>query len=164
VRPAVPGDLHAVAACHLRCWHETYAPALPPRALDGETVAAREAMWRGVLGRHPAWVAVAGADVVGFSGTGPADADLPGSVQLATCYLLAAHHGSGLGQRLLDAAVGSAPAHLWVAEHNPRARAFYRRNGFQPDGARDVLTTWRLPIVRMVRPAVSPAGGSRPRR
>jgi hypothetical protein len=33
---------------------------------------------------------------------------------------------------LLDAAVGSAPAFLWVAVDNPRAHAFYARNGPEP--------------------------------
>lgn len=158
VRPAAQGDLHALAACHLRCWREAFTALTRPGALDAETLEAREAMWRNVLGRHPAWVALAGAEVVGFSGTAPPDADLPGSLKLGTCYLRAEYHGSGLGQRLVDAAIGSGPAHLWVAEHGLRARAFYRRNGFEPDGARDVLAAWDLPIVRMVRPAGRPAG------
>jgi GNAT superfamily N-acetyltransferase len=51
-------------------------------------------------------------------------------------YLLAAHHGSGAGQALLDAVVDDGPASLWVLEENPRARAFYERNGFRADGER----------------------------
>jgi ribosomal protein S18 acetylase RimI-like enzyme len=41
-----------------------------------------------------------------------------------------------------------------VAEDNPRAQAFYRRNGFVFTGARDTIEDWEgLPEVRMARPA-----------
>lgn len=40
---------------------------------------------------------------------------------------------------------------LWVAELNPRARRFYERNGFHPDGARYVDETLDLAEVRHVR-------------
>ena len=35
----------------------------------------------------------------------------------------------------LDAACGTEPVSLWVAEDNPRAHRFYTRNGFTLDGA-----------------------------
>lgn len=35
--------------------------------------------------------------------------------------------------------MGDGPAQLWVARDNPRAYAFYRRNGFRPDGAEQVM-------------------------
>jgi len=55
---------------------------------------------------------------------------------------------------LLEAAIGSRAASLWVAAGNSRAIGFYRHFGFEPDGARDVLTDWEdLPEIRMVRPS-----------
>jgi hypothetical protein len=30
--------------------------------------------------------------------------------------------------------LGDSPASLWIANDNPRARAFYERNRFEPDG------------------------------
>jgi GNAT superfamily N-acetyltransferase len=48
--------------------------------------------------------------------------------------------GTGLAARLHDRAVaalreaGIATARLWVLEHNLRARRFYERRGWQPDG------------------------------
>jgi len=53
---------------------------------------------------------------------------------------------------LLDAALGDQPALLWVAEQNPRAIAFYQRNGFSFDG--QVLDDPTAPLItdlRMVR-------------
>jgi len=67
--------------------------------------------------------------------------------------VLAARHGSGVGQALLDNAVKSSAAFLWVVADNPRSQAFYRRNGFVPDGATAVypLLGVDIGIVRLVR-------------
>jgi hypothetical protein len=65
---------------------------------------------------------------------------------------MASLHGSGSGQGLLDAVIGTEPAFLWTAELNPRAQSFYRRNGFVADGARKVAESWEnLAEIRMVR-------------
>jgi ribosomal protein S18 acetylase RimI-like enzyme len=73
-------------------------------------------------------------------------------------YLLASHQGLGLGRQLLEAALGSRAASLWVAAGNSRAIGFYRRFGFEPDGAEDRLASWEdLPEIRMVRPDGPPA-------
>ncbi|WP_354962164.1 GNAT family N-acetyltransferase [Arthrobacter sp. Bi83] len=67
-------------------------------------------------------------------------------------YLLSAYHGSGLGQRLLEATIGTENAMLWVAQDNPRAQAFYRRNGFSPNGTRKVVEDWEgIPLIQMSR-------------
>ena len=63
-----------------------------------------------------------------------------------------AHPGERHTQ-LADAALGDDPASLWVLEDNPRARAFYRRHGFDPDGAVKTHTVDGAAIreVRLVR-------------
>jgi hypothetical protein len=38
---------------------------------------------------------------------------------------------------------------LWVADPNPRAHAFYRREGFEPDGGQ--ATDFGVREIRMVR-------------
>lgn len=49
-------------------------------------------------------------------------------------------YGSGLAGRLLEAVLPQqAPAELWVFEVNDRARGFYSRYGFKPDGARHLF-------------------------
>lgn len=74
-------------------------------------------------------------------------------------YTLARVHGSGAGQLLLDALIGADAAFLWVLEDNPRAQAFYAKNGFVADGARKLMPPeWNsLPEVRMVRGVMGPA-------
>jgi ribosomal protein S18 acetylase RimI-like enzyme len=58
----------------------------------------------------------------------------PRDRQLYAIYVSASHYGAGVGQALLDEALPEGPAMLWVAKQNPRATAFYRRNGFRFDG------------------------------
>jgi ribosomal protein S18 acetylase RimI-like enzyme len=98
-------------------------------------------------------VAEIGGEVVGFAQARPSRDDPPvRPLELTALYLRAAQHGSGSGQALLDAAVGDRSASLWVAEENPRARRFYERNGFAPDGGRKVLPDWNgIAEIRLVR-------------
>ena len=105
---------------------------------------------------------VAGQDgdvVVGFASAGPPAAGTsepdgsapPRERQLQAIYVRARLHGTGVADRLMESSLGTGPAHLWVFEENPRARAFYARHGFTPDGAR-ALDDWTgAPEVRLVR-------------
>ena len=72
--------------------------------------------------------------------------------------VLAVHHGSGLGQQLLTQALAATastgPASLWVLRGNDRARAFYARNGFAPDGLTKVHERSGAVEERWVRPGV----------
>jgi len=66
--------------------------------------------------------------------------------------VLPEHHGTGTGQALLDVVVPPGPAQVWVAEENPRARRFYARNGFEPDGPRHADTRFGgIVEIRLVR-------------
>jgi GNAT superfamily N-acetyltransferase len=141
--------------CIVACWREAYAHLLSPAFLDAMDVAARQAMWeRAFASGALVHVAVVADEVVGFACAGPpiVDGESPTGLQLYAIYLRAAHHGTGAGQQLLDAAIGDRPAFLWVAEDNPRAHSFYRRNGFRPDGARMVEPDFEdMAEVRLVR-------------
>ena len=100
-------------------------------------------MWNHILGNpREEWsirIAESGGQIIGFAffgpSFGPEGQELPRDRQLFSIYVTAARHGAGVGQALLDATAGDAPAMLWVARDNPRAVAFYLRNGFQFDGA-----------------------------
>lgn len=157
-------DAAAVAAVNVTCWRQAYSHVLTPGFLAEMDVGrATEGFTRMLDGSatSPPTVAVV-AESAGFAGDPRAvgfavarpshDAPPVRDVELWAIYVLAAEHSSGAGQELLDAALGSTPASLWVWEDNPRAHAFYARNGFSPDGARRVHEPWGpASIVRLVR-------------
>jgi GNAT superfamily N-acetyltransferase len=152
VRPARLQDAERIGQVHVASWRETYGHLLSADFLAALDPAARAQMWRAVVSHHPEAVHVADVDgdVVGFVSVHRADG--PRDLKVRALYLLAAHHGGGLGQALLEAGIGSRPAFLWVAEDNPRAQAFYARNGFRPDGGRTVVPELEdLVGVRLVR-------------
>ncbi len=124
------------------------------RRQEGDPAAPAETHTPGVHHPDATWVAVRGGEIVGWAASGASrDEPAPTPLELYAIYVLAAHHGSGAGQALLDAAVGDRPASLWMLEHNPRAQAFYARNGFRSDGGVKDDTRWGATIseVRLVR-------------
>ncbi|WP_299954007.1 GNAT family N-acetyltransferase [uncultured Modestobacter sp.] len=156
MRPATAADAAGIGPCHLACWQETYGGLLSPAFFAIRSPERFAANWGRLLADpETASVVVAEVDgeVVGFAQAVPSRDEPPvRAEELSTLYLRAAQHGSGLGQALLDAVLAGRPASLWVAEQNPRAIAFYRRNGFTPDGARQVDDAWEgLAEVRLVR-------------
>lgn len=151
-------DADAIAEVHLTTWHATYAHLLPDCHFDNNALEQRKAMWRFTLSsKQPPQrlrVAEAHGGIVGFeyAGTPLDDEDPARDLQLYTLYLLPEHQGTGAGQALLDAVLAENHAQLWVAKDNPRARSFYRRNGFVPDGSEKICPgTTDLVEVRLVR-------------
>ena len=153
VRRAQTDDAAAIAAVHVQSWRETYAHLLPAPALAALDVSARAERWTDIIaGGTAVWVAVDGARVVGWASVSTGHGQ-PRDVELEGIYVLASHHGKDIGPQLLTAALGESAAYLWVAVDNPRALAFYRRNGFEPDGATKVeqLLDSPVPVQRLVR-------------
>jgi ribosomal protein S18 acetylase RimI-like enzyme len=154
VRAATLDDAEAIAHVHAASWRETYGRFVADPSTDPWFDAGRRVpMWRANLsdGSFTTVVAVAGRDVVGFAAVRPTDEDdAVRPEELTMLYLLAEAHGSGVGQALLDAVLADRPASLWVAADNPRAHAFYRRNGFVPDGAESTFGPVGA-TVRLVR-------------
>ncbi|MPV37040.1 GNAT family N-acetyltransferase [Georgenia subflava] len=157
VRRPGAGDADAIAAVQNQGWRETYAQLLPESFYDDAALERRKGMWRRLVGRADdttrLMVAERDGTVIGFAFAGPSpDAEPARELHLFSIYVLADHHGTGAGQALLDAVLGDEAAQLWVARDNPRARAFYRRNGFHPDGTEQVDSDLNdLVEVRMVR-------------
>ncbi len=155
VRRATVDDVDAISRVHYRTHVETYSGHFPPEVIEGNPPERRARMWSHIIGeqRGDVWVAELDNEIVGFAHTGtPRDEDPPRDLELSTIYLLAAHHGSGLGQSLLDAVLGDRPATLWVLAENPRAIAFYRKNGFKLDGAEKIDPDYgNIREVRLVR-------------
>lgn len=152
VRPAVLEDAERIAEVQRTSWRAAYAHLLSAEFLAA--LPAHVEMFRSGIERGANLsVAEIGGELVGYALAGrPRDEDAPRELQLWHLYQLPTAHGSGTGQALLDAVLGDRPAQLWTAEDNPRANAFYRRNGFEPDGARKVEDDWEgLVAVRLVR-------------
>lgn len=141
IRSPKAGEAEALADLHLRTWEETYRVQLPPSAWGDDARRQRLQMWEAICAspRPEGRIAVAERDgkLIGLAGAGRSQDDpAPRVLELFFLYLLASEQGSGAGQALFDEVVGLEPASLWVLEENPRAGAFYARNGFAHDGAR----------------------------
>ena len=139
VRPVRDVDAEALGRVHATCWHETYDHLVSKAALEKISPRRMAELWTHWAAQGPEFkifAALADGEIVGFSGSGPArDKDAPRFRELYFIYLLDAYHGTGIGQKLFDAAVGDDAVYLWVASDNPRAHRFYERNGFVLDGA-----------------------------
>jgi ribosomal protein S18 acetylase RimI-like enzyme len=146
VRPARVEDVVQMARVHQRCWQETYRGLMPDAVLDDPGfVAGRERFWTAALtdprySRNRVAVADRDGELIGIAMSGPAlDAGATWARQLYVLYVQAADHGTGAGPALLAAVVDPREsAALWVADPNPRAQAFYRKHGFEVDGASQV--------------------------
>ncbi len=148
IRPATPQDAAAIAALKVRAWRAAYAEILPPERLDALDVDAEAEAWREHLEEPPAeerlWLAVDGADLVGYARSGPCE-DVDATPELGEVHGLYAapeRIGTGVGRALLTHAAADLAARgyrtlvLWVFVGNDRAAAFYERAGFWPDGTR----------------------------
>jgi len=140
------GDVPDLARVHVMTWRETYRGVMRDEVLDDPgLVRRREHFWRAALTDERyrdtrAAVAELDGRVVGVALAGPPlDDDATWTTQLYVLYTLAAVHGSGVGAALLAAVLDPQESvALWVADPNPRAQAFYRRQGFVPDGTTKV--------------------------
>lgn len=157
IRPATPDDAFGCANVHHTSWVETYSELLPANHWESDTLERRTETWqRWLAGDGVVTVAESGGQVVGIAfgsaGRQVGDHQPVRDRELYLLYVLAAHHGTGVGQALLDAVLApGTPAQLWVAEDNPRARRFYERNGFVADGVCFVDERLDLAEVRHVR-------------
>lgn len=146
VRRATLDDALAIAGIHVSAWRTAYRGLIPDQVLDSLSVASRETRWRRILGTPQStsrvWVAADGDFVVGFASTAPTvDEDAtPGTAELYTLYLDPSWVGQGVGKLLLAHAVGDLGARgfalvtLWVLAENRKAREFFERTAWAPDG------------------------------
>jgi len=92
----------------------------------------------------------------------PADEHaVPGAWQLVGMWVDPSARGTGIARELVEAvakharALGAASLVLWVTEINDRARAFYRKLGFVPTGARQPVRPeepehWEEQMIRQL--------------
>ena len=150
IRRCEPRDAEALSLVGQATFLETYAADLDAADILAhcrvEHAVARYADWLRDP-RYRLWIAeaAAGRAPVGYAVLAPPDpADgLPAEdLELKRIYVLHRQHGSGVGARLLAAAIEAAQATpaprllVGVYDGNERALAFYARHGFKPAGAR----------------------------
>ncbi|KAA0024389.1 GNAT family N-acetyltransferase [Antrihabitans cavernicola] len=127
---------------------------VPDHVLAAFDVDKRAEQWERIRrsGTAKTFVALDHGVVIGFSSSGPTrDPGAPVDRELYALYLRGSFHGSGIATALLDAAIGPDPVALWVFDDNPRAEAFYRKSGFDADGARRLEPFSGVMEVRMIR-------------
>lgn len=157
VRLATAADAEGIARVQERGWQVAYRHLFPAEELDrgGFIVVPR---WRERLERPPRGWSTFVADVddvvAGFASVGPSR-DVRGPGELYALYVDPEQWSTGVGRALIARAEGQLAseyeeARLWVLEDNPRARAFYERAGWSPDGARKAEERWGVyaPEVR----------------
>ena len=145
IRPARTEDAPQIACVHIASWQEAYAEIVPGDVLANLDVARREQEWHDHLtnasrnGTHT-WLAEGDPGAVGFATLGPSrDEDADRRVhEIYAMYLASDAWGRGVARDLMRTILAEPaaadPITLWVLADNDRARHFYRRHGFQPDG------------------------------
>jgi ribosomal protein S18 acetylase RimI-like enzyme len=101
-------------------------------------------LWRSRAGSGRTFGAFDGPTVVGLATGFPLD-ERPQEWHLVGMWVAPDSRGQGVADRLVEAVceqarqAGAGAVTLWVTEVNDRARAFYRRLGFAPTGARQLV-------------------------
>jgi len=138
LRTANDLDLDAVGSLHYRSRASAYQDIVSPSALTFGSEGGLSEWWservRWEKDTHRLTVAVSDGTVVGFSYVGPSAT--PGVGELYAIHVDPGLVGTGVGRLLMADALRhlGARAVLWVLEGNTRARAFYAKGGWQPDG------------------------------
>ncbi|MFB7273285.1 GNAT family N-acetyltransferase [Streptomyces sp. NPDC056244] len=165
IREMTVDDCEAVATVRVRGWQHAYRGLIPQAYLDAMSVEEDAARRREYLtkgdGRVVDLVAERAGHVVGWGCCGPSrDEDVPDrTAELYALYVLPERIGTGVGSALIDAltaraeAAGASSLVLWVLAANDRARRFYTRAGFAPDGREEQFDVngVAVPEVRYAR-------------
>jgi GNAT superfamily N-acetyltransferase len=149
IRDADKCDAVGIARVHARAWEAAYQGLLSEAVIRAHS-RKRPDRWATYLDGPPdgehVLVAVEGGHIAGFATARPspdegADA---GQIEVSALYVEPDTWGVGIGDALLRALLerlslaGSKTATLWVLAGNTRARCFYDRRGWLPDGAERV--------------------------
>jgi GNAT superfamily N-acetyltransferase len=154
IRRATAADADVLAAIQEEASRAGVAHVYPPEQFPFPVEAVRERWHR--------FTADGGWAVL--SGEGFAAIEEP---WLEALYVRPTSWGSGIADELHDAAVaelqarGCERARLWVLERNSRARRFYERHGWRPDGTSRVVEFPPNPIDLGYALGIARPGGAR---
>jgi ribosomal protein S18 acetylase RimI-like enzyme len=175
IRLAGEGDARDIAEVRVRTWQKAYGGILPADFLEGLSVDAGESRWRDLLSAPTAdrWTLVAesSGQVVGFASAGvPRDDEMTRLTgEVYAIYVLPSCWDKGVGRSLISYAQrqlkeqGFDEAVLWVLADNERARTFYERAGWRPDGGTKQATFGGREVTEVrYRIALETARGGEP--
>ncbi|WP_433343601.1 N-acetyltransferase family protein [Streptomyces sp. CA-253872] len=153
-------DLPRVMRLRARAWAAAYDGLVPAAYLDGMDPAAEaraRAEWFAKSRGHVTDLLAldTGGELLGWAcyglprpGAGPAG-------ELFALYAAPERVGTGVGRRLVEEVHArlAGPVTLWVLAGNSRARRFYTRFGYRPDGTErpDDYGEWGGPVLRELR-------------
>jgi len=141
VREAQVNDAEGFVAAHEAAWNATIGVIVDSTLEELAPLAQRLAGYRKGIEESPAnaraWLAERSGEIVGIA---VSVRESPRSVELRDLYVVPGAWGTGVASTLLRAAIDSVgedaeEAFLWVGAENVRARRFYEREGWSPDGA-----------------------------
>ena len=145
LREAKAADARAIAEIHVAAWRAAYRGLMPDAYLASLSVGERVDRWTKAISRPgPAQVVVAelGGVMAGFCSFGPTrDAAEPDVAEIYSVNIFPPLWRRGAGRALCEHALREAARRehsamtLWVLKENERARRFYERLGYAPDGA-----------------------------
>ena len=153
LRDADQRDRDAIVAVFLECWQVSYAAVMPAALVRTMTSTDATELWlRAIADAAPGEIVLAesSAKIVGI-------ARWSASGWVHSLYVSPRVQGSGVGALLLRevtrriAGCGVTTAHLWVFRDNAPAVAFYRGQGWQPDGTTRIEERFGEPEVRLAR-------------
>jgi GNAT superfamily N-acetyltransferase len=164
-RLAAPEDAEAIARLHVAASLAAYRPIFGNDYTGGD-IGERIENWRRMLlgdltlawmPPEKTYVAVDENDVIaGFCAVGPSRDEPPGDDgEVQMLYIGPDHWRGGIGNLLFDSGSaylrgrGFAELILWVLEDNVRARSFYEKKGWRPDGGRK--PSFSKPVLSQVR-------------
>ena len=145
IRLATLDDAPRCADIHGRSWMFAYSDIVDKDIIENYS-ARWSFVWEKMLENNTDthYVILDDDMIVGFTSINPSrDADAPdGMFELTGLYLDPDHIGKGYGKQAMDfvkheaAARGYMAMSLWVLNQNNRAKLFYEKAGFIPDGTK----------------------------
>ena len=145
IRKGCEHDAARIAEIHVKTWQVAYRGQVPDAYLDALDPVRRAVVWKRLLSSpgETVLVALRESRIVGFCDVlRSRDSAAPPEVaEIASIYVEPEAWGPGAGAGLMAAAIGQLREQgfsiltLWVLSTNGRARRFYEKAGFAPDGA-----------------------------
>jgi ribosomal protein S18 acetylase RimI-like enzyme len=147
VRRARVEDAGGIARAWARAWRLAYRGLVADEVLDAVDVDERRERWVARLESGDRTFVVEEHGIAGYCRV-----VVPSEV--ATLFVLPERRQGGLGTALLTAGLDELRSHsvhatVWVNIDNHRARAFYAKFGFTPDGAASTDENTGLAVIRL---------------